>query len=234
MSEKGYKISQNNNLKFTLYDKNKKINLGFYREKFDICDNGGIPFILKIYSNYVVVNVRIQQDYDTDDEDQDKPVEYSHSYYFKNLGYYRNSGLDADWIWNRAAKYKDYDDSPKKNEKYEDGVDRWINYYLGEGNSMLFPTGNENEYIFIGWKIYRFKTKSKVIGFVSVMGNSQVPYPYAYDEDYFYLLIEDVYFKRIFNHNDNDPYEIYYQRKKSNLKLDEKKFDYEIIIDRLL
>lgn len=80
-----------------------------------------------------------------------------------------------------------------------------------DGNSILLHLEN-NKYIFIGHRIFLFESLSPIIDFKSPVGNNDVPYPYAIDEENnYYLLIEDV----IVQNNNNvlnydDPYTYYY------------------------
>ena len=81
------------------------------------------------------------------------------------------------------------------------------------GNSILLQI-TQNKYVFIGDKIFSFTSKSEIKKFVSPVGNSDVPYPYAVDADgRYYLMIEDVIIDKITNIKkyDNDPYEFYYE-----------------------
>ena len=82
-----------------------------------------------------------------------------------------------------------------------------------DGNSILVNV-KYNEYIFIGSSIFSFEPLSKIIKFVSVMGNSGVPYPYAEDvTGNIYLLIENVIIKNNPNiKNYKDPYNYYYDK----------------------
>lgn len=81
-----------------------------------------------------------------------------------------------------------------------------------DGNSILLET-DENEYIFIGHKIIKFKSKSKIREFVSPVGNNDVPYPYAIDEENnYYLILEEVIYKK--TESVEDPYNEYYSQKK--------------------
>uniref|UniRef100_A0A6C0JU14 Uncharacterized protein n=1 Tax=viral metagenome TaxID=1070528 RepID=A0A6C0JU14_9ZZZZ len=60
-----------------------------------------------------------------------------------------------------------------------------------DGNSILLHLG-DLDYVFIGMYIYSFKARAEIIKYVSPIGNSDVPYPYAIDEDNnTYLMIED-------------------------------------------
>ena len=80
------------------------------------------------------------------------------------------------------------------------------------GNSILIQM-NPLQYIYIGDRIYRFMTKEPIIKYVSNMGNSGVPYPYALTKSYAYLMIENIY---IDHDDETEPYEIYYNHDKSH------------------
>jgi hypothetical protein len=81
-----------------------------------------------------------------------------------------------------------------------------------DGNSILLHIKN-NEYIWIGSEIYSFTSLNKIIKYVSPVGNSDVPYPYAVDKDNnYYLMIENVIIINSIseiNHYE-EPYEYYY------------------------
>lgn len=85
-----------------------------------------------------------------------------------------------------------------------------------DGNSILINVG-EYEYIHIGASIFSFKTDSKVVSYVSPVGNSGVPYPYAILENGdIYLMIENVILMstetlvEFMSNSLNDPYDYYY------------------------
>jgi len=60
------------------------------------------------------------------------------------------------------------------------------------GNTILLQLSN-CQYVFIGGCIKMFQTSNTIVEYVSPIGNSDVPYPYAIDDmDNYYLLIEDV------------------------------------------
>lgn len=64
-----------------------------------------------------------------------------------------------------------------------------------DGNSLLLKI-DEYRYIFIGDKIFSFNTDFPIVEYTSPVGNSDVPYPYAKDENgNYYLMIEDVIIK---------------------------------------
>lgn len=87
------------------------------------------------------------------------------------------------------------------------------------GNSMLFDLGG-NKYLFVGEKVYTFRPLSPIKKYVSPVGNSAVPYPYAVDsEGRSYLMIEDVVLSREdLGSPGQDPYEALYAMKKSDYK----------------
>ncbi len=79
------------------------------------------------------------------------------------------------------------------------------------GNSLLVHVKG-SEYIFIGWKIFSFKTigGEKISTYHSPVGNNDVPYPYALGEHYVYLFIEEVYVPKESIDLKRDPYAQYY------------------------
>ena len=61
-----------------------------------------------------------------------------------------------------------------------------------DGNSILIHV-SDLDYIYVGDKIFRFTAETRIVRYVSPVGNNLVPYPYAVDEnDSFYLMIENV------------------------------------------
>lgn len=80
-----------------------------------------------------------------------------------------------------------------------------------EGNSILLHI-SDNEYIFIGQNIFSFTAYSKIIEYLSPVGNSDVPYPYAIDDqDNYYLMVEGIVLKVPVNAKE-DPYRYYYNK----------------------
>nr|QBK85874.1 MAG: hypothetical protein LCMAC101_04690 [Marseillevirus LCMAC101] len=90
------------------------------------------------------------------------------------------------------------------------------------GNSLLLHICGDSEgsleYVFIGWKIYSFEALSEIVQYVSPVGNSDVPYPYAIDtKNRAYLLKENVIVqlteKEVSNIPSFDPYnDCYYEK----------------------
>lgn len=62
-----------------------------------------------------------------------------------------------------------------------------------DGNTILVDLQNETgDYVFIGSEIYRFRPLAPVVKYVSEVGNSDVPYPYGVDaQGNYYLMIEN-------------------------------------------
>ncbi len=89
------------------------------------------------------------------------------------------------------------------------------------GSSILVELKNK-EYMFIGHKIFKFKTTESIIKYYSIMGNSSVVYPFALTENYAYLMLDNVYLKRDFGNN--DPYKVYYNLDKKSYKYSIKRF----------
>ena len=69
----------------------------------------------------------------------------------------------------------------------------------------------DDEYVFIGDNIYKFRSYAEIVKYVSPIGNNDVPYPYAIDKlGNYYLMVEYVVFKNIPSNMKNDPYDYYY------------------------
>jgi hypothetical protein len=90
-----------------------------------------------------------------------------------------------------------------------------------DGNTILLQL-KSNGYVYIGSVIMLIRTDSEIVKYVSPVGNSDVPYPYAIDKDNnVYLFIENVVLThKSFENNNNklklfsdefNPYDTYYQ-----------------------
>jgi len=87
-----------------------------------------------------------------------------------------------------------------------------------DGNTILFrapggdaPAENLN-YVHVGRDITKFTALSRIVRFVSPVGNSDVPYPYAVDvDDNTYLIIEGVILAPSDRCPEEDPYDYYYR-----------------------
>jgi hypothetical protein len=87
------------------------------------------------------------------------------------------------------------------------------------GNSILIET-SPREYIFVGKDVYKFTTTTPINKYYSIMGNSDVPYPFAISDDKIYLMIENETINYVDWDKKTDPYDIYYNfgKKYSNIK----------------
>jgi len=79
-------------------------------------------------------------------------------------------------------------------------TNKFIGYWSGfdtsifefHGNSMLIQL-SEYEYVHIGCEIFSFNTHEIINDFISPVGNSDVPYPVAYSNNYVYFFLEKQY-----------------------------------------
>ena len=82
-----------------------------------------------------------------------------------------------------------------------------------DGNTMLVHVKGK-EYVYIGESIYSFRAVSPIQSYVSDVGNSNVPYAYALDDKYTYLLIGSpvrVPTSEVSpDANEDAPYDVYY------------------------
>lgn len=76
-----------------------------------------------------------------------------------------------------------------------------------KGSSILVEI-KPQKYIFIGSNILEFETIEPITSYVSLMGNSDVIYPFAFTKNFTYLIINNVYNER--EENDLDPYGSFY------------------------
>ena len=83
-----------------------------------------------------------------------------------------------------------------------------------DGNSILLQT-ESLKYVFIGDTIYSFDAVANIVSYVSEVGNNDVPYPYAVDDqNNVYLMIEKVMVNN--DINSSDPYnDLLYSREDS-------------------
>jgi hypothetical protein len=78
-----------------------------------------------------------------------------------------------------------------------------------DGNSVILHMDHDT-YIYVGSSIFSFVSYNKIKKYVSPVGNSAVPYPYAIDKyNYYYLMLEDIVMKIPTQYKD-DPYDYYY------------------------
>lgn len=188
---------------------------------YKIHDNGDRPFVVHYcvpkdgtkmedpkYRNLVVVQYN-QVDIINTCDYEEQEVELEDDDILKNDEYYWKGPKHIEAIM------------PIKPILIAGGLDRvWIdnthekNYeYYGEkgiGNTILLE--KDNQCIHIGNEgIFKFVVDTKIVKFVSEIGNSDVPYPYAIDEnDNYYLLIENTKLSNVPEEHKDDPYGYYY------------------------
>ena len=82
-----------------------------------------------------------------------------------------------------------------------------------DGNSLLLHLEGL-KYVFVGENVFAFTAKSPITKYVSPVGNSDVPYPWAMDEQGFrYLMISSVIVTgKLFENSDTDPYDLFFDR----------------------
>ncbi len=146
-------------------------------------DNGGAPFTVKVSSQKVKI--------------------------------YKNILRDDDYSWKKVGEKLVL--TLKNPKKIFVGSDPPGFYYNKTsrprevGNSLLVNTVG-NKYVYIGESVKQFIANDTIKKYLSPVGNSAVPYPFAVGEKYTYLMIEG---KKMLNTDvDNKPYEEFYDDKK--------------------
>ena len=81
------------------------------------------------------------------------------------------------------------------------------------GNSMLLHLEGL-KYVFVGENVFSFTAKSPITQYSSPVGNNDVPYPWAMDEQGFrYLMISSVILSgKLFEKGEEDPYDLFFDR----------------------
>jgi hypothetical protein len=112
---------------------------------------------------------------------------------------------------------------------------RYLKVFIGKskrnckkenGNSILFQISKQ-KYIYVGSEIYQFCIDDVIFGYMSVIGNSDVPYPYAVGNKNTYLLLERTYLPNDVI-NTKDPYTKFYQQ--TNKLIDEHRKKHKILM----
>jgi hypothetical protein len=177
-----------------------------------IVDNGGTPFVVLLTSDdegpgvaHVFVD-KTMYDSDLHDKSRDfKDVSRQDEWlsFWRSIKYTRAFvGLDPEEARPRGIFDKIFGGNP---------------WWWG-GNSLLLELAPKS-YVFVGWEIYAFKTPDVIEQYVSQMGGSAVPYPYAIGAKNIYLLIQRTYLTNThaaflrskMPDTDDDPYALYYR-----------------------
>ncbi len=157
-------------------------------QEYTILENGGKPFKVFINDKYLQVFT-----YNLDDD-----IDYNNCIYNKKV-------FETDFNNIFIGQH------PKSKKMYAEDFDKEF-----DGNSILVEI-EDNQYVFIGMNIFKFNSLGKINYYLSIVGNSCVPYPYAIDEyNNIYLMIENKimilendtfeYIKKI-----GDPYGFHYE-----------------------
>lgn len=150
-------------------------------------DNGGSPFCV-FYKEGDVTVFRMDPKYIIEDWELD------HRFYTKKVAHFSPREI----MLGKAIK--------NKSSEFSGGYGKWA-----DGNTILLWIGDD-EYVYIGESIFSFRSLSKIIKYNSPIGNSDVPYPYAVDEDgRYYLMIANVMIENIPRGYKKDPYHYYYE-----------------------
>lgn len=104
---------------------------------------------------------------------------------------------DDDWDWQKGDPPKNILLlTIKKFIGYWPGVDTSV-YTSYNGNSVLVQE-TKTQYVSIGSVIQRFETSEEILDYVSPIGNSDVPYPIAYSENYVYFMLDSQYIDKTY------------------------------------
>ncbi|CAJ1386945.1 unnamed protein product [Effrenium voratum] len=151
-----------------------------------IHDNGGRPFRVSVQHGEKAQVQVFKAIYDDDDDDDDDEEVWA------NYAEVACASFDAERVF--------VGESPKHGAGFD-------------GNSMLLHLGGL-KYVFVGEKVFSFTAKSPITKYLSPVGNSDVPYPWAVDEEGFrYLMISSVILSgKLFENSDADPYDLFFDR----------------------
>ena len=151
-----------------------------------IHDNGGRPFRVSVQHGEKAQVQVFKAIYDDDDDDDDDEEGGP------NYAEVACASFDAERVF--------VGESPKHGAGFD-------------GNSMLLHLGGL-KYVFVGEKVFSFTAKSPITKYLSPVGNSDVPYPWAVDEEGFrYLMISSVILSgKLFENSDADPYDLFFDR----------------------
>lgn len=143
-------------------------------KEYEIHDNYGRPFIVKVYLEPRIEVYETVSEYDSSDDEDDSEEDH----YLKAEEPFFNQTVEKVFIGESPLN-----DTTEFSGCYGDD-------FLG--NSFLLHMG-DLEYIFIGEKVFSFQALSEITQYVSPIGNNDVPYPYAVDnQNRVYLVAENV------------------------------------------
>lgn len=158
-------------------------------------NNGGMPFVVKLTSTNGPGVAHVFRRREEDDNLTRKEM--------------RDPSKHTLWLqpW-RSIEYTNVLIGHDPHEKSKGFMKDW---WCG-GHSVLLQV-TPCEHVFIGMSIFEFRTQADdaIVEFVSLMGNSAIPYPYAIGTNNVYLLIEDTFVpKTMLTGSKCDPYDWLY------------------------
>lgn len=141
-----------------------------------IHDNGSRPFVVYINKDTIIICSKDDPRYYIWDQDYDK-------YNEEIWRLYTNKVVDIKnylklWIGDSDCK------------KYDHPCGSWAT-----GNSILIQISPQI-YIFVGQDIYKFRSRSQIIKYHSIVGPNDVPYPVAESEDRYYFMLDNFYLNK--------------------------------------
>lgn len=150
--------------------------------KYYMHDNGGIPFMVETNKNTVKVYKRLPSDES------------------------RYSFESTPKLTFKAKKIFIGNSPINSMTKFSGGYGKRFN-----GNSILLHI-DSNNYVFIGENVFSFKSLAPIGKYVSPVGNNDVPYPYAIDDqNNYYLIISNIILKNpTIPKKYDDPYQYYF------------------------
>lgn len=107
---------------------------------------------------------------------------------------------------------------------------------VGEGqdkNNTILLQIEDDKYVYIGHKVYEFKTKDKIKEYYSFIGNSDVPYPVAVGEEFVYFMLNKQFVPKSEFHEGIDwlkeAYNAYYGHTYKDLNLTKMDFNIKLL-----
>ena len=156
-------------------------------------DNGGNPFKVDITAKRSGFRVKVYQ------------VKFDEQ---KNEYNFETSKCFLTIVVPRVFVARESDAPPKRQQS---------KYFYHEDGHVVVLEVNSHESVYIGERVYKFKTLAKLERLESFIGNSDVPYPCVVDQDHnVYLLLENKIIKHMTRKafgNSTDIYDFYYHNK---------------------
>ncbi|PNW78622.1 hypothetical protein CHLRE_09g389500v5 [Chlamydomonas reinhardtii] len=179
-----------------------------------VVDNGGRPFTVRISVPRGVATVCITNSDNVEDHatwDPRTTGSVFKSYKFEKLWIGLDPAERTEAALEKEEEWRVLDKEARREGRPSAKKEVW---YYG-GSSVLIGLGG-CKYIFVGMEAYSFTTEDDEIrDYVSTMGNSAVPYPYAVGAQNCYYMIEDTYIpwhiiRRTRPQDREDPYHVLY------------------------